>query len=113
MKEPLKHGTISLVDSEMGTVIFIPPASTGELRAMTLYALEEVRTRGGPLLAIGALSPSERQHVDACVTTPAQGELTDAFLQIVAGQYLAYYTARSLGRDIDRPRALAKSVTVP
>lgn len=109
----LKHGTISLIDGEMGTVIFVPPASTGDLRAMTLYALEEVRSRGGPLLAIGALSPGERAHVDACITTPGKGELSDAFLQIVAGQYLAYYTARALGRDIDRPRALAKSVTVP
>ena len=45
--------------------------------------------------------------------TPGQGELTDVFLQIVAGQYFAYYTACALGRDIDRPRALAKSVTVP
>ncbi len=109
----LKHGTISLIDGEMGTVIFVPPTSTGELRAMTLYALEEVRSRGGPLLAVGALSTAERAHVDACITTPGVGELTDAFLQIVAGQYLAYYTARALGRDIDRPRALAKSVTVP
>jgi len=109
----LKHGTISLIDSEMGTVIFIPPAVTGELRAMTMYALEEVRSRGGPLLAVGALNEAEKRHVDAVITTPAKGELSDAFLQIVAGQYLAYCTARALGRDIDRPRALAKSVTVP
>ncbi|MSR46054.1 MAG: glutamine--fructose-6-phosphate transaminase (isomerizing) [Planctomycetes bacterium] len=109
----LKHGTISLIDSEMGTVIFVPPTSAGELRAMTIYALEEVRSRGGPLLAVGALNESDRRHVDAVIGTSGKGELSDAFLQIVAGQYLAYYTARALGRDIDRPRALAKSVTVP
>jgi glucosamine--fructose-6-phosphate aminotransferase (isomerizing) len=109
----LKHGTISLIDAGMGTAIFVPPASSGELRPMTIYALEEVRSRSGPLLAFGALSPAERSHVDACITTPGESELVDAFLQILAGQYLAYYTARALGRDIDRPRALAKSVTVP
>jgi len=109
----LKHGTISLIDAEMGTAIFVPPAASGEIRALTIYALEEVRSRGGPLLAIGALSPSERSHVDACITTPGESELIEGFLQILAGQYLAYYTARALGRDIDRPRALAKSVTVP
>lgn len=109
----LKHGTISLIDSEMGTVIFVPPPSTGELRAMTIYALEEVRSRGGPLIAVGALGEAERKHVDATIGMPGKGELSDAFLQIVAGQYLAYYTAKALGRDIDRPRALAKSVTVP
>ena len=109
----LKHGTISLIDGDMGTAIFVPPTVTGELRAMTLYALEEVRSRGGPLLAVGALTESERRHVDAVIGTPGKGELSDAFLQIVAGQYLAYYTAKALGRDIDRPRALATSVTVP
>ena len=109
----LKHGTISLIDAEMGTAIFIPPASSGELRPLTLCALEEVRTRGGPLLAVGALSAAERAHVDACITTPGESELIDGFLQIVAGQYLAYWTAVRLDRSIDRPRALAKSVTVP
>jgi glutamine---fructose-6-phosphate transaminase (isomerizing) len=109
----LKHGTISLIDSEMATAIFVPPHSSGELRPLTICALEEVRSRGGPLLAIGALDPAERVHVDACIATPGEGELTDVFLQIVAGQYFAYYTALALGRDIDRPRALAKSVTVP
>jgi len=109
----LKHGTISLIDSAMGTAIFVPPAESGELRALTIYALEEVRSRGGPILAFGAMKESERTHVDAVIATPGEGELTDVFLQIVAGQYFAYYTACALGRDIDRPRALAKSVTVP
>jgi glucosamine--fructose-6-phosphate aminotransferase (isomerizing) len=109
----LKHGTISLVDAGMGTAIFVPPAASGEIRALTIYALEEVRSRGGPLLAVGALSPSERSHVDACITSPGESEPIDAFLQVLAGQYFAYFTARALGRDIDRPRALAKSVTVP
>jgi len=109
----LKHGTISLIDAGMATAIFVPPAASGELRPMTLYALEEVRSRGGPLLAFGALSPAERSHVDAVIATPGESELQDAFLQLLAGQYFAYYTARALGRDIDRPRALAKSVTVP
>jgi glucosamine--fructose-6-phosphate aminotransferase (isomerizing) len=109
----LKHGTISLIDAEMATAIFIPPVACGELRPLTVCALEEVRSRGGPLLAIGALRDNERTHVDACIATPGQGELTDVFLQIIAGQYFAYYTALALGRDIDRPRALAKSVTVP
>jgi len=109
----LKHGTISLIDAGMGTAIFIPPAASGDIRPMTIYALEEVRSRGGPLVAFGALTASERSHVDACITTPGESEIVDGFLQLLAGQYLAYYTARALGRDIDRPRALAKSVTVP
>ncbi len=109
----LKHGTISLIDSEMGTAIFIPPGTDAELRSLTLTALEEVRTRGGPVLAVGALSEEERHHVDAVIGTTGQGQIVDAFLQILTGQYLAYHTARALGRDVDRPRALAKSVTVP
>ena len=109
----LKHGTISLIDPEMGTAMFVPPAATGELRSMTMTALEEVRSRGGPLLAIGQLSDEERTQVDACIETAGTDVLADGFLQILAGQYLAYHTARALGRDVDKPRALAKSVTVP
>ncbi len=109
----LKHGTISLIDPEMGTAMFLPPAAEEELRQLTMTALEEVRSRGGPMLAVGSLEDSERQQVDACITTPGKSLLTDGFLQILAGQYLAYHTARALGRDVDRPRALAKSVTVP
>lgn len=109
----LKHGTISLIDPEMGTAMFIPPMNTGELRSMTMTALEEVRSRGGPLLAIGKLNEDELSQVDACIETPGANLLADGFLQILAGQYLAYHTARALGRDVDKPRALAKSVTVP
>ena len=107
------HRTISLIDAEMGTAMFLPPASTGELREMTMTSLEEVHSRGGPLLAVGAMSDAERQHVDACILTPGRHEIEDAMLQLLASQYLSYHTARVLGRDIDRPRALAKSVTVP
>jgi glucosamine--fructose-6-phosphate aminotransferase (isomerizing) len=109
----LKHGTISLIDPEMGTAMFVPPRSSKALRELTMTALEEVHSRGGPLLAVGDFSAEEKLHVDATIDLPGETELTDAFLQILAGQYLAYHTARALGRDIDRPRALAKSVTVP
>jgi glucosamine--fructose-6-phosphate aminotransferase (isomerizing) len=109
----LKHGTISLIDPEMGTAIFLPPPCAGELREMTMTALEEVKSRGGPLLAVGCMDEDGRSQVDACISTPGKSVLQDALLQIVAGQYLSYHTARALGRDIDRPRALAKSVTVP
>ena len=109
----LKHGTISLIDPEMGTAMFLPPPNKKELRELTMTALEEVRSRGGPVLVVGAMSAEERLHVDASITTPGQSEITDAFLQVLAGQFLAYHTARALGRNIDRPRALAKSVTVP
>ena len=109
----LKHGTISLIDTDMGTAMFVPPRCTGDLRELTLTALEEVRSRGGPVLAIGHLDERERELVEATIPTPGEGLLGDAFLQLLAGQYLAYHTARALGRDVDRPRALAKSVTVP
>lgn len=109
----LKHGTISLVDQEMGTALFLPPPAAKTLREMTITALEEVHSRGGPLLLVGDLTEEESGLADGWIRMPGKSVLADACLELIAGQYLAYHTARALGRDVDRPRALAKSVTVP
>ena len=55
----------------------------------------------------------ESQLADSCIETPNRGLLSDGLLQVLAGQYLSYHTAVALGRNVDQPRALAKSVTVP
>ncbi len=109
----LKHGTISLIDDAMHTVIFLPGEDVHELRQHAMGAIAEISTRGGKVICFQPEgSPSPEPCPESIVESPASGQWTLPLLQLMQAQLFAYYTARALGRDVDKPRALAKSVTV-
>ncbi len=104
----LKHGTISLIDEDTRTIAIVPAA--GENRSKMMSNIQEVKARGGFVLGIVAGEPLE--ECDANIVAPAVSELLSPMVFAPIYQLLAYYTAVKLGRNVDKPRALAKSVTV-
>ena len=109
----LKHGTISLIDDAMHTVIFLPGPESPNLRQHSLSAMAEISARGGQLICFQPEGCGEPQPPpESLIECPTAGKWTLPILQLMQAQLFAYYTARALGRDVDKPRALAKSVTV-
>jgi glucosamine--fructose-6-phosphate aminotransferase (isomerizing) len=106
----LKHGTLSLIDHRTPSVFLMPPQEQSELYDLTLSSMEEVHARGGRVIAFGF--DDVRGHVDEEIRLPQASPRIALWLHLLAGQLLAYETAVALGRDVDRPRSLAKSVTV-
>jgi len=106
----LKHGTLSLVDEETPCVFLVPPKADKEVFDLTMSSLEEVRARNGRVIAI-AFDPVPG-GADAEILLPQASPVIAPLIHLIAGQLLAYETALVLGRNIDRPRSLAKSVTV-
>ncbi|WP_457556231.1 glutamine--fructose-6-phosphate transaminase (isomerizing) [Candidatus Pyrohabitans sp.] len=103
----LKHGTISLIDENMHTVAFVP--AQGENRKRIMSNIQEVRAREGRVIAIASGSAVVG---DACIALPSCSEELSPIIFAPAFQLLAYHVALKLGRNVDKPRALAKSVTV-
>lgn len=106
----LKHGTLSLVDENTMCVFLVPPKEEKKVYDLTMSSIEEVRARKGNVIAFCFDEVPGR--FDEEIRLPKAGTLIAPFLHLVAGQLLAYETAVALGRNIDRPRSLAKSVTV-
>jgi glucosamine--fructose-6-phosphate aminotransferase (isomerizing) len=104
----LKHGTISLIDDDMVTVAIIP--SNSKNRSRIISNVQEIKARGG--LVIGVVSGEPVEQCDVSICAPECHELIAPFVLTVVCQLLAYYTAVHHNRNVDRPRALAKSVTV-
>ncbi|MFZ3232058.1 MAG: SIS domain-containing protein [Patescibacteria group bacterium] len=102
----LKHGTLALIDENCPSVILLPDDS---LFSQNKSSVAEIRARGGKVLAISAKPVTE---ADWNIVIPNAPGLTFGFAATVVGQLLAYHAALTLGREIDRPRNLAKSVTV-
>ena len=102
----LKHGSLALIDPECPSVVFLPD---DQLFSQNKSSVQEIRSRGGKVLAI---SSSPIPEADWNVVLPEGKGVIFAFCATVAGQLLAYHAANALGREIDRPRNLAKSVTV-
>ena len=106
----MKHGPIALIDPETPT-IFVAPK--GPLHAKTLSNVEEVRARNGPIIAVGTLGDESLQSLaDLYLPIPDVAEIVQPLVSVVPLQLLAYHVARLKGCDIDKPRNLAKSVTV-
>jgi glucosamine--fructose-6-phosphate aminotransferase (isomerizing) len=106
----MKHGPIALVEPSTPSVFVAP---RGPLHAKTLGNVEEVRARGGPVVAVGTAGDDRLARVaDVFLTVPDVPEVVQPLVAAVPLQLLAYHVARRLGRDIDKPRNLAKSVTV-
>ncbi len=104
----LKHGPLALVGPEMPTVAVVPD---DELLDKNLSTLGEIKARHGRVLAVGHTAPDAKLADDALLVPRNEPEL-DPILLSVPLQLLAYHAAVSLGNDVDKPRNLAKSVTV-
>ena len=106
----LKHGTISLV--EKGTLI-VALACHEPLFAKTMSNIREVVSRGARILAVTTdRHKEEMKDFDFVLTVPETLLPFCASLEVVVLQLLAYYASLYRGCDIDKPRNLAKSVTV-
>ena len=109
----LKHGTLSMVEPALHTLFFVPPPEQKELHKRTLIAMEQVKSRGGTVIAIIFQGDELAQKLALqSIKLPVVSSLFAPFLQMIIAQMFAYYTALDLGRNIDKPRNLAKSVTV-
>lgn len=97
----LKHGTISLIDKDSLTVAL---CCVDELRSKTISNINEVKARNGRTITVSS--------EDGDITVPDAPDIFMPMLEVVPMQLLAYYTALKRGCPIDKPRNLAKSVTV-
>ncbi|MEV0604025.1 glutamine--fructose-6-phosphate transaminase (isomerizing) [Streptomyces sp. NPDC050315] len=102
----LKHGPLALIEPAMPTVAIVPD---DDLLEKNRAALEEIKARSGRILAV---AHAEQEKADHTIVVPKNEPELDPILMGIPLQLLAYHTALSLGRDIDKPRNLAKSVTV-
>ena len=106
----LKHGTISLV--EKGTLI-IAVLTQPELIEKTLSNMVEVKARGATLLAVDMSGESTvKETAKNVIVLPSVDPHFAASLSVIPLQLLAYYVSMAKGLDVDKPRNLAKSVTV-
>ena len=106
----LKHGPFALLSEDTPVIALVPHDST---YTRLLNSVKEIKARGAPIIAITDSSDGElAQLVDDVVRIPATEPYFSPILNTVALQLLAYYAARERGCPIDRPRNLAKSVTV-
>jgi len=110
----LKHGPLALIDKTIPTILLAPNDIMYE---KNMSSLQEVKARDGIVVVI---SDIERQNIhpatscgaDYQIKIPSTIDEIYPFLTVLAGQLLAYHVADALGKDIDKPRNLAKSVTV-
>jgi glucosamine--fructose-6-phosphate aminotransferase (isomerizing) len=106
----MKHGPIALIDAEM-PVVFI--ATNNPLLQKTLSNMQEIKSRGGKIISIvNEKTPELIKLSDYLIEIPETIEELSPILNVIPLQLLAYYIADLKGIDVDRPRNLAKSVTV-
>ena len=105
----MKHGPIALLE-EGSPVIFIAP--NDHVKTKTVSAIHECRARGAKIILIHEAGDDIAEEGDVCIAVPPVHNLLSPLLTVVPLQLIAYHTALALGCDVDRPRNLAKSVTV-
>jgi glucosamine--fructose-6-phosphate aminotransferase (isomerizing) len=107
----LKHGVIALVDERTPSVFICPRDGVYD---KNINNLQQVRARKGPVIAVATAGDKEIfEHADDVFTIPDVPEYVAPILAVIPLQLFAYHMAVLLGRDVDKPRNLAKSVTVP
>jgi glutamine---fructose-6-phosphate transaminase (isomerizing) len=104
----LKHGPLALVCPELPTVAIVPD---DDLLDKNLSTLGEIKARRGPIVAVGH-TDLDSKLADHLIRVPKSEPELDPILLSVPLQMLAYHAAVALGNDVDKPRNLAKSVTV-
>ncbi len=110
----MKHGPIALVDENTPSIFLVP---RGSIFDKVMSNLEEVKARGGPVIAIASEGDDAvTEHIaslaDEVIMVPDVPEYLQPLVTVVPLQLLAYHIAVLRGCDVDKPRNLAKSVTV-
>ncbi len=106
----MKHGPIALVDAETPSVFLCP---RGAVFDKVMSNLEEIKARGGPVIAIAEEGDDEAaERADDVIFIPQTPDYLQPVVAVVPLQLLAYHIALLRGCDVDKPRNLAKSVTV-
>ena len=106
----LKHGTLALVTEK--TPVFAVVIGDGEQATKTVGNVKEVEARDAPVVAVTDGRSDVERYADHVLTVPETHPRAAAVLANVQLQLASYHTANYLGRSIDKPRNLAKSVTV-
>jgi glucosamine--fructose-6-phosphate aminotransferase (isomerizing) len=104
----LKHGPLALIQPSMPSVVIVP---SDNLVAKNISTIEQIKARGGPVIAVTSADIPDGL-ADATIRVPRAEPELEPILFNIPLQLLAYHAAAKLGRDIDKPRNLAKSVTV-
>ena len=106
----LKHGPIAMLDENMPVLAIL---NTGVVYDKVLSNCEEARARQAKLIGVtNYIAQKDENLFDDLILIPSVSDLMSPALNIVVLQLLAYYIAEYLGKDVDQPRNLAKSVTV-
>jgi glutamine---fructose-6-phosphate transaminase (isomerizing) len=107
----LKHGPIALIDENMPVIVIAP---YDEVFEKTLSNMQEVAAREGKIILLSDAQGAREAHVDTLfkLTLPAMPATVTPLVYAIPVQLIAYHTAALMGKDVDQPRSLAKSVTV-
>ena len=106
----MKHGPIALVDEHTPSVFIVPQSAVYD---KVLANIEEIKARGGPVIAVVDDADSRVTEIaDDVVHVPTVPDFLQPIVTTVPLQLLAYHIALARGCDVDKPRNLAKSVTV-
>jgi len=106
----LKHGPFALLTPDTPVIALCMPGAT---HSVMLSNIKEMKARGAPVIGVGVKGDAElAEVVDVFIPVPGAEEVRQVLTATVTLQLLAYHTALALDRDIDKPRNLAKSVTV-
>ncbi|MEM1068991.1 MAG: isomerizing glutamine--fructose-6-phosphate transaminase, partial [Planctomycetota bacterium] len=106
----MKHGPIALVDDSTPSVFIVPHGTTYD---KVIANMEEVKARGGPIIAVASHEdPQVDALADEVIRVPQVPEFLQPIVTVVPLQLLSYHIALLRGCDVDKPRNLAKSVTV-
>jgi len=106
----LKHGPLSLIDKHLPSIVIAPKDSVYEKNKSSI---QEIKARKGPVIAITTEGNKELEKIaDTVLYIPKTLEMLTPILAFIPFQLLAYYLAVERGNDVDKPRNLAKSVTV-
>jgi glucosamine--fructose-6-phosphate aminotransferase (isomerizing) len=105
----MKHGPLALIDPNFVSLVIV---SRNSLLNKSLMGLREIKGHGGKIIAITNPGVDFEGLADDIIEVPETFDYLSPFLTVIPLQLLAYYTALKLGRNPDKPRNLAKSVTV-
>ena len=107
----MKHGPIALVDEQHAQRL--PHAARRTSTTRSCRNLQEIKARGGPVIAVACEGDTEAARLaDDVIEVPAVAEFLQPIVTVIPLQLLAYHIAVARGCDVDKPRNLAKSVTV-
>ena len=106
----MKHGPIALIDEKFPTIAIAP---TDSVYSKTISNIEEIKSRRGKTIAVATEGNKEIKNIaDDWLYIPKTIEMLTPILAVIPLQLFAYYMGVMKGLDVDKPRNLAKSVTV-